>query len=1328
MKSPLSIFLSVVLVAAALLPNLSCTDDGTLLDSDNNSPAVAIVGLAASSTHYVGDTISFVATVTDAEDGDLADSAIVWYSSKDGKFGTGKSCQIDSLTINTHLIVLTATDSEGAMGIDSATVIVRANTAPVASITSPADNAISNSGDTITFTATSTDAEDGALTGSSLVWTSDNDGQIGTGVSFQTVSLSVNTHVIVLAATDARGAVAYDTVTAVIVPANTAPVATITSPTDNATSDFGDMITFTASATDTEDGVLTGNSLVWTSDKDGQIGTGASFQTVSLSVNTHVIVLAATDSEGAVGYDTVTVVIGGNSAPVVTITSPTDDATYNSGDTMTFTASATDAEDGVLTGSSLVWTSDKDGQIGTGASFQTVSLSVNTHVIVLAATDSEGAVGSDAVTVVIGGNSAPVAIITSPGDSSTFNSSDIISFIGTATDTEDGTLSGNSLVWTSDRDGQFGRGETKQTSDLSIGEHVVILTSTDSDGNTGVDSVHTTIVGNLPLSVTITWPMTNTTFNNGDLVLFVGNAYNINIGELHGDDLVWTSSIDGQFGTGNRIEAAVLSAGEHLIILRASNANGYFGADSINLTKRSNNFPEAYLTSPANDAAFNSGDTVTFIGDGFDYEDSVLTGSSLVWTSSIDGQIGTGDTVVTTSLSVGAHTVTLTATDSEGLTDTSSISLRIHPSGVPIATIIYPIDEQSHLEIDTIACVGTGLDTEDGALTGGALVWATNLGGLLGVGDSLEITNLQIGYHYITLTVTDSDGLIGIDTVHLNIRANVYPEAVFASPADSSTFNEGDSVTFIGSATDLQDGTLSGGSLVWSSNIDGQLGTGDTLITTDLNIGTHTISLTATDNSGLTDVETIVLFMDPPAGANTSIGITSPASGTSFNVGDTITFSGFATDLEDGTLPDTCLVWTSDIDGSIGFGGVLETDQLSSTTHTITLTATDSDLNTTDTTITIDINPTFARVISSSTYKYGASIKPTSDGGFVIGGRGRDIGGYFDFALVKIDSAGRFVWGSNLGSTDHDLAASAIETSDGGYILTGYTRGYGAVGDDVLLIKTDQNGDLVWEKTFGGALQDHGKSVIETSDGGYLVTGFTYSSGAGNDDMYLIKTDVSGNLVWEKTFGNTSYDRGHSVIEVSTGGYLITGYSIPLDGSGNYDFKLWKTDVSGVILWESNTSIGDTIFSDGAFETIEASDGGFMIVGNSYANAGGFGSDLKLVKTDSTGEMVWIKYYGGSSYEYGYSLVESPDGGYVITGWTESYGAGEDDAYLLKTDATGNLLWEKTFGGFRWDHGRSICAMPDGGYLVVGDSDSYGIGMGWPGMYLIRTDANGDVD
>lgn len=451
----------VLFIGIGIIINLNCSKKNNPVESDNNPPVVAIINLAANASYMFGDTITFTATATDAEDGDLSDSSLVWASSIDGVFGTGSPCQIDTLTIGTHLIILAATDSDGASGVDTAMVIILDNTVPVVAITSPADSSTFSIGDTITFAGTATDANDSALTG---------------------------------------------------------------------------------------------NALVWTSNIDGGIGAGAALLTDSLTVGTHAIVLTATDSLGLTGADTVTVYVVTRFLPIVEIISPENNALYLVGDTISFIGTATDADTTALTGSSLVWTSDLDGQIGTGDTLMVSDLSEGTHTVILSATDSLGYVGVDTVTVRNFASQPPSTSIISPSDMSEFSSIDLITFSGTSTDPEDGPLTGTALVWTSDVDGHLGTGETGETSSLSIGGHVITLTGTDSDGHVGIDSIHITIVPEYPVSVSITWPMNNTTFNNGDLILFTGYASNYIIGELTGDALVWTSSIDGQFGTGNTVE------------------------------------------------------------------------------------------------------------------------------------------------------------------------------------------------------------------------------------------------------------------------------------------------------------------------------------------------------------------------------------------------------------------------------------------------------------------------------------------------------------------------------------------------------------------------------------------------------------------------------------------------------------------------------------------------------------------------------------------------------------------------------------------------------
>ena len=273
---------------------------------------------------------------------------------------------------------------------------------------------------------------------------------------------------------------------------NHSPIATITSPSDGTYTE-GDTITFSGSGYDAEEGTLDVSSLVWTSSIDGEIGTGISFTRDDLSVGTHTITLTVTDSEGATGSDSVSITVNSpeNTSPTATITSPS--GTYTEGDTITFSGTGEDVEDGDLTGSSLVWTSSIDGQIGTGTSFTKNDLSVGTHTITLTVTDSEGATGSDSVSITVNSpeNTSPTATITSP--SGTYTEGDTITFSGTGEDVEDGDLTGSSLVWTSSIDGQIGTGTSFTKNDLSVGTHTITLTATDSEGATGSDSVSITI-------------------------------------------------------------------------------------------------------------------------------------------------------------------------------------------------------------------------------------------------------------------------------------------------------------------------------------------------------------------------------------------------------------------------------------------------------------------------------------------------------------------------------------------------------------------------------------------------------------------------------------------------------------------------------------------------------------------------------------------------------------------------------------------------------------------------------------------------------------------
>jgi len=362
----------------------------------------------------------------------------------------------------------------------------------------------------------------------------------------------------------------------------------------------------------------------------------------------------------------------------------------------------------------------------------------------------------------------------------------------------------------------------------------------------------------------------------------------------------------------------------------------------------------------------------------------------------------------------------------------------------------------------------------------------------------------------------------------------------------------------------------------------------------------------------------------------------------------------------------------------------------------------------------------FAKTFGGSGGDYAWSVQQTSDGGYIVAGETVSFGaGYTDIFLLKTDALGNLQWAKTFGGSSYDYARSVQQTSDGGYIVAGYTLSFGAGGYDVFLLKTDASGNLQWAKTFGGSSWDEARSVQQTSDGGYIVAGYTLSFGAGGD-VFLLKTDASGNLQWAKTFGGSSGDVAFSVQQTSDGGYIVAGVTLSF-GAGYEDVFLLKTDASGNLQWAKTFGGSDY---DRAYSVQQTSDGGYIVAGYTLSfGAGGY--DVFLLKTDASGNLQWAKTFGGSSYDYAWSVQQTSDGGYIVAGYTRSFGAGGYDVFLLKTDASGNLQWAKTFGGSSLDEARSVQQTSDGGYIVAGYTLSFGAG-GWD-VFLLKTDANGNI-
>jgi hypothetical protein len=311
-------------------------------------------------------------------------------------------------------------------------------------------------------------------------------------------------------------------------------------------------------------------------------------------------------------------------------------------------------------------------------------------------------------------------------------------------------------------------------------------------------------------------------------------------------------------------------------------------------------------------------------------------------------------------------------------------------------------------------------------------------------------------------------------------------------------------------------------------------------------------------------------------------------------------------------------------------------------------------------------------------------------------------------------------WQVHLGGAGEDVARSVQQTSDGGYILTGYTNSYSAGGDyDLWLVKTDISGGVEWSKTFGGTGDDFGYSGQQTPDGGYILLGSTKSFGAGEADVYLIKTNDKGEQQWYKTFGGSLDDCGYSVQCTSDGGFIIVGNTCSF-GTSDCDVYLIKADGFGAMEWFKN--FGES-FEDQGFCVRPTADGGFVIAGLSHGLSSD--DDMYFIKTDANGDREWYKIIGGTDLDGGTGVQQTSDGGYILCGYTDSYGALDWNAWLIKTDSNGLRQWDRTFGEDGWDQLNAVQQTSDGGYVMAGMSRSYGP---WGEVWLIKIDASSKLE
>ena len=338
----------------------------------------------------------------------------------------------------------------------------------------------------------------------------------------------------------------------------------------------------------------------------------------------------------------------------------------------------------------------------------------------------------------------------------------------------------------------------------------------------------------------------------------------------------------------------------------------------------------------------------------------------------------------------------------------------------------------------------------------------------------------------------------------------------------------------------------------------------------------------------------------------------------------------------------------------------------------------------------------------------GIRLIQTRDGGYVLLGYSSSFGaGGEDMYLLRLDVDGELLWSQTYGGEGTDNGWDLLETDDGGFAILGFSDSFSAGDMDLYLVRTDANGEELCSETYGGPEDEFGWAMVASPDGGFALVGQTLSFGEGGNDGLLLKVDSEGREDWIGTYGGNDRDRLFSVTTADDGGYVMAGITRS-SGAGSRDAYIVKTNSLGESEWE--LVIGDA--QDDVAHAIEQTEDGDYIITGYTQNYGARVYDTLLIKVSAAGEQEWMSVFGGEADDRTISGAQSSDGGYILTGYTRSFGAISWDAHLVKTDAAGELLWSQIFGGNSDDGGYTAIQTQEGNYMLVGHSYSAGEGRG----------------
>ena len=371
--------------------------------------------------------------------------------------------------------------------------------------------------------------------------------------------------------------------------------------------------------------------------------------------------------------------------------------------------------------------------------------------------------------------------------------------------------------------------------------------------------------------------------------------------------------------------------------------------------------------------------------------------------------------------------------------------------------------------------------------------------------------------------------------------------------------------------------------------------------------------------------------------------------------------------------------------------------------------------------LTASAQITFHREYGSSNPEFYTDIQPTDDGSFIVAGaRKTTSAGQWRILAGKISPSGILDWSKTYQGSADQSATSMQRTLDGNFVLAGRSTSFSKGGQDVFLMKIDADGNRLWSKTYGGPNNEWiNTQVLATSDSGFIVSAYTNSYGAGSTDCYLVKTDADGDIEWTRTLGGPNPENVTQMIEVSTGGYALAGFTNSI-GQGGFDALLARYNTDGDTLW--TRAYGRAGHTENIYGVTETDDGGYLLAGRAYPNGSSNYQGL-LIRTDSLGNRLWSRDYGGFSFDQFAHVLKADSGRFYIQGQGQTFTQGANDGFVMLVDSVGDVLWSKHYGTSENETFGGFIQLDSGDLMLAGR------GHGWPDQVgiVMRMDRDGNL-